>query len=262
MTQQQDSDDNLQETEDKMVCKVQAFLINYGELSSILWTTVIAWVLYQKIVIQRIQNYNQYEMKMFFYAYLIPMFFSFIPIMTEDYGNAGAWCWIRIRENQKWRSQILRLFEFYLPLWIAFIYNGISMYKVYKFVKQRTQDRKEHNLVNKLKFYPLILIFCWSMGTIDRIFNFAGQSYFTFHIFHILLAGLQGFINAMVYGLTKKVRKEIRISLQKYCSFCIKKDILTLKDKYEEEQNESEQNQQAIELAAEKQKQMQKFSIE
>lgn len=55
------------------------------------------------------------------------------------------------------------------------------MYKVIKFIKKRTIDAKDRKLVNKLKFYPFILIICWSFATVDRIANFLGFELFWLH---------------------------------------------------------------------------------
>ena len=56
------------------------------------------------------------------YAWACPFVLALLPLSTEAYGNAGAWCWIHAdtwAESTAWRFTI-----FYVPLWLSIGFNG------------------------------------------------------------------------------------------------------------------------------------------
>lgn len=74
---------------------MQAIFINFGELASICWTSVIAWTLFKSVVKQRLDIIETYELKMHLFAYGVPFLFTIGPATIDYYGEAGGWCWIK-----------------------------------------------------------------------------------------------------------------------------------------------------------------------
>lgn len=71
------------------------------------------------------------------------------------------------------------------------------------------QDR----FVNRLLWYPVTLIVCWTFPTINRVYSaLTGEQLYWMQIMHVSLAGFQGFLNALVYGMTDSVRQELHNS--------------------------------------------------
>ena len=80
-------------------CYAQALGNAEFELSSVLWTTVIAAVLYAQVVLGVRQERVE---RSFFYisaaAWGTPLCLAILPILVEGpgvYGVAGSWCWIK-----------------------------------------------------------------------------------------------------------------------------------------------------------------------
>eukprot|EP01083_Nonionella_stella_P275613 936184_1 len=86
--------------------------------------------------------------------------------------------------------------------------------------------RKKNNTLQRMKFYPLILIICYTFATIRRIIDWAteDQTPYFLAILHTFFAAIPGFLNAIVYGLTKDVRTKDKQAIQEYCGCCSKKD--------------------------------------
>jgi len=187
------------------LCYLQSVLKNYGGLASVLWTTVIAYTLYSTVVVQR-SILNLYG-KFVLFGFGIPLLMTGIPIMTNQYGRSGNWCWIKNDPNNKFGEGAMRFFQFYLPLWVAIGYNTYSYLEVIKCLKAYSGNSMETRFIGRLKYYPLILVFCWTLPTLNRIYTLFYDENPTFNVIHTSFAGLQGFLNAIVYGCTASVRQ-------------------------------------------------------
>lgn len=75
-----------------------------------------------------------------------------------------------------------------------------------------TSDR---SWVLKLRFYPLILIFCWSWGTVIKIKDLIDSGNEKKNIdwlsfLNFFFCSLQGTFNAIIYGINSSVKKIIK----------------------------------------------------
>merc|ERR1711865_623520 len=66
-------------------------------------------------------------------------------------------------------------------------------------------------VIRRLCLYPLVLMLCWIMPTIHRIYNASSDN----QIFWLVVAAncsssVNGLFNAMVYGLNHTLRAEVR----------------------------------------------------
>ena len=70
--------DDLEEavTEEDFLCILQAAVINFGELSSILWTTCISFSIYQSVVKGETRIQELYERKLQLFAIGLPLLAS------------------------------------------------------------------------------------------------------------------------------------------------------------------------------------------
>ena len=127
----------------------------------------------------------------------------------------SSWnCWIIIDQEKERSGTILRFFEFYIPLWAAIAMNFILYYKSSNFIKKLNAS-KDVSVLKRLQLYPLILVFCWFWGTINRIYSiFYKTPPIWLQGLHIFFGNLQGIINAIIYGLTGKVKALLR---EKFC---------------------------------------------
>jgi hypothetical protein len=94
------------------------------------------------------------------------------------------------------------------------IYNGLAP------LLQGQSDASTKGMlrvVDRLKYYPMILIVCWTFATINRIYDsiHPRSPSLGLIVMQTIFQTLQGFFNAMVYGLTPSVRNVWRESLAK-----------------------------------------------
>ena len=94
------------------LCTFQGLLQQFAELSSILWSTIIAWTLYTAVVHRR--DTSKMLHKFVVVGFGVPFLLALFPLTTTSYDNTGAWCWITADDvaGQLWRWLI-----FYGPLW-------------------------------------------------------------------------------------------------------------------------------------------------
>mmetsp|Transcript_31114 Transcript_31114/g.40056 ORF Transcript_31114/g.40056 Transcript_31114/m.40056 type:complete len:328 (+) Transcript_31114:108-1091(+) len=197
------------------LCYAQGWLKQFFRCAEVTWTTVISYTLYQTIMHQE-RSTDRQMWPLHLYAWGVPFLFSVIPSFTNNYGQAGPWCWITETNVQELDAgTAYRFFLFYIPTWIAIGYNIVVYFKVIRTVKclyvgaQTAQSKKLLNLCDRLKMYPLIMVICWSFATINRIQNTIEPQNPMFVLFflHSMLISLQGLFNAVAYGLTPTVRQ-------------------------------------------------------
>jgi hypothetical protein len=192
------------------------------ELSSILWTSAIAYTLFRLIVKKK--DSNELMNKFYVVCFGIPFLFCLLPLTTDSYGNTVGWCWIDPEDNEA-AGQTWRLLLFYLPLWSAIGFNAYVYYIVSRAIGElfgRSKSAggtaisrweippKYEKLIRRLRMYPLILVFCWFFATINRVQNLFAPGDPSFALFFVtaLFRGMQGMLNALVYGFNPLVRSE------------------------------------------------------
>ncbi|GMH63433.1 hypothetical protein TrST_g1633 [Triparma strigata] len=192
------------------LCTFQGLLQQFAELSSILWSTIIAWTLYTAVVHRR--DTSKMLHKFVVVGFGVPFLLALFPLTTTSYDNTGAWCWITADDvaGQLWRWLI-----FYGPLWSAIGFNSYSVYIVRKGLKSAfagadEMPKKYKDLINKLKWYPIILVFCWFWGTVNRLQNAfnPGNEVFWLYFMQAFFRSTQGALNAVAYGAQGSVREE------------------------------------------------------
>jgi len=190
--------------EEDSTCKAQAFLINYGGLASILWTSVIAWSIYSATVLSA-KNLREKNWRFFLFGFGLSLILSIIPFISNQYGRAGLYCWIKNDDLDK--DTAMRFIQFYVPLWIAIGFNVYAYVKVVRFIKKYISTTLEIRFIHRLKYYPLVLVICWTFATINRIYNIFGKEVPSLTFLHVTFGGLQGLLNAFVYGANDQVKQ-------------------------------------------------------
>ena len=85
-------------------------------------------------------------------------------------------------------------------------------------VSEKMRVKKRGKALNRMIFFPLILIVCYLPGTIRRILDaFDVTSPYWLAMTQTVLNALIGFFDALVYGLTRDVRKKDMEYLRKCC---------------------------------------------
>jgi hypothetical protein len=202
------------------LCKTQAMITSYFSLASVLWTAALAFTLYDAVV--RRKDVASLELKLVIFANGIPLLALIPPLVEGSYGPSGGWCWIKATGSDFKSGTFWRLMTFYVPLWLVIAFNLFVYVSVIRYLRQQMRlmllpDASSAKLVRRLKLYPGILIVCYTLPTVNRIYQIIAYGY-TWEPLVIVSGGtmcITGFLNAIVYGLTDTVRERLMGLLQR-----------------------------------------------
>lgn len=196
-----------------ITCKVQGILTNFGGLSSIIWSSIIAYSMYAVIVLENI-NIRKYRFYFVIAAYLVPMILTLLPLSTNSVGPAEGWCWFKNDEYE----YIWRIGSFYALLIIAISFNCFCYYKVIKDVNDDLDMLKESShevstkssFLKRLNYYPVVLIICYLPVLVKRLYELStDSSIYWLTLLSAITTSTIGFFNAIVYGFTEHVKETI-----------------------------------------------------
>jgi hypothetical protein len=196
----------------KGLCFTQSVLISYFGLASVCWSTAIAFTLHMAFLVNhpsfqpdKIDALTKYYNAV---CFGFPLIVTILPMTTSSYGDTGGWCWITDNDAI---STVWRFLQFYLPLWVAvsysfFVYTRVR--KQFAFLVATNNDAGRL-MMNRIRYYPLVLVVCYFFGSINVIFELSGTNYFWLNLLHAFLAPSQGLVNAFVYGYTPIVHARL-----------------------------------------------------
>jgi hypothetical protein len=189
-------------------CYYQGVTNNYFTLASIFWTMVIGYEVHLVIW------HNRVETNLTVFAainWIFPLILSLIPISTSTYGNddgTPGWCFLNRRHGySEWVDVFWFILSFYAWVYIAIfylLYVAIDCaYKLYYL--QRGMTTNAHLVVEKIIYYPLIVVTCWVFSSVFDIsvilgydFNLSNEDPI-YVIFTYMLPNLQGFLSGLVF---------------------------------------------------------------
>jgi hypothetical protein len=196
-------------------CRVQAVMLEYSALSNIIWTSLMAYSLYDSVI--RLNHHVEGKEKAFlFIGFLLPLVPTFLPFIDSSYGYSSGWCWITNKDT----DYVYRVLCFYLILAFAIVFNLVVYCKVWRKVRNEVlftiQDEEaakfNNDLIMRLKLYPLILIVCYSFIATKRAYEIIsrGEPDFWLTWTSGLLVSMIGLLDAIVYGISKEVRDKLK----------------------------------------------------
>ena len=155
---------------------------------------------------------EEYEKWYHAWGWLLGFLVALIPAFTNDYGPAGAWCWIEGREP---KQHAMRFVLWYGPEYIViiglFIANGFILYKVHSQGNEyegtftpEVAAKKQFmlELVQPLKLYPVVYLLIAILPISNRIQNAVNEEnpIYWLTMAQIVCNPLQGVMNALVYA--------------------------------------------------------------
>ena len=202
---------------EESLCTLQAIVLQYTSFCEILWSSIIAYSLYCVMVLGN--EAEKLELRMLLIGYLVPVVFLCLPFITDSYGDAQGWCWIRDDGDQYIWGVIWRVVCFYLPLFVVITYNTFALTKVIKEINQEFaymgEESGAKSFAYRLTLYPVVLIVSYSIVFIKRIFDFLNPDdpNYVLTVIATVTMCMTGTLNAFVYGFTETVREAIKRKL-------------------------------------------------
>ncbi len=158
-------------------CWYQGLTSNINYLSSILWTSVISYQLW--LVVHQGVTLQKKDMQIIHVVcWGFPVVVALLPLTTNTYGNEddqSAWCFIsELNSSPSWGLLLWEMLSFYLWVWVAIIVNVVLLFRTRGLLSailvagnaDVEAARNITNKINKLIWYPRILILCWLPSTI------------------------------------------------------------------------------------------------
>ena len=198
---------------DPRVCVAQSLLIEFSDLASMLWTCAMAYELY-KIVVPKYGILRDPALRhtaYFWGCWLLPLLCVCVPLgfrATDGphglFGLTGGWCWLR-----GWPLRI----SYYGALVLAVLFC-LSMYVVVllRTRRQLRRARRPHAraALCRISAYPAIFVLTNSFAIVSRATEFVdGRQTYALLLLQAFFSPLQGLANALVYGSSNRVVKEI-----------------------------------------------------
>jgi len=208
-------------SDDSGLCKFQACLMQFCQISSIFWAVAIAVHMFL-LVKMKVRRTDIHEKVFHAIIWPLSLLSAALPFTTGNYGLAGTWCWI----TEDKTGDIWRFVVFYIPLWLSmltvFILYILIIREVRRIYGESGKGSEEAKIVRMLVFYPLIFLICWTFPTINRIYQTAtdGNELYWLFILHAMSAPSQGFLTSMAYGFTPEMRYRFRQSISSVFPCC------------------------------------------
>nr|CAI9859006.1 Phytopthora agathidicda GPCR-INPP 1 [Phytophthora agathidicida] len=190
------------------ICKLQAFIITFGDGAPIAWNFIMALNLYRWVCMGEDQ---QMLMKKIKYYIVCTMLFTLgipsICLIFNKFGDAGLWCWVVVQDDTTeelwWMFGVLYFWVIAggIAMTVFLVLVKINMKKRLKTYENDDANDAYYAVVHNLTVYISGFILCWLPAVVDRGYaTFTGKTSFTLDFLHATIVPLQGFINAVIYG--------------------------------------------------------------
>ena len=188
------------------LCTIQAYGVSYFTLASVAWVSVIAYTL--RRTVRRPHQLGVHRLEPFFhgFAWGVPLLMALLPSTTGSYGEAGTWCWI-VGDTV---GTVWRFIQFYVPLWIAMAYSAWVVFDCLRITRAALSHRVSLWRM-PLAWFPAILLFAWTTGTINRIFDtlLTSNAAFPLYLLQALTSSFQGALDAAAFFRLHSVRSAV-----------------------------------------------------
>lgn len=182
-------------------CWIQGLFTNIFSLSSVMWTTVVAFMLYYLAFTGKIFRIGW---KSHLVCWGLPILVTLLPLMHVTYGSDdGDWCWLVETENTPDGMLVIwHWINYYAPLWtcIAMIIFFLVRVSVIRYNSKEGPMRVAFDtILRQLQLYPLVVCISWAFACFTDMYPFDYEGMYELGIFSNVSACLQGFITTCVF---------------------------------------------------------------
>ncbi|KAG7389080.1 hypothetical protein PHYPSEUDO_011349 [Phytophthora pseudosyringae] len=190
------------------ICKLQAFIITFGDGAPIAWNFIMALNLYRWVCMGEDQQMLMKKIKWYIAGtMLFTVGIPSICLIFDKFGDAGLWCWVVVEDDSAeelwWMFGVLYLWVIAggIAMTVFLVLVKINMKKRLKTYENDDANDAYYAVVHNLTIYISGFIFCWLPAVVDRGYaTFTGDTSFTLDFLHATIVPLQGFVNAVIYG--------------------------------------------------------------
>lgn len=197
------------------LCIFQSVMDNFFEIASVLATTAIASALYATVCRGAKLAFTWRTILLIAaVCYGIPLILTIAAGAGGAFGPSGASCWIK--PTHPW----WQFFCFYAPLWVCVAYNSFVYVRVTMLVKRTitmapasdVNVQRMRKIMRRLAFYPFVLVIVWTFSSINFLVEAFGDGRIIMPLaaMDTFFAGLQGLLNAIVYGMSPGILLALR----------------------------------------------------
>lgn len=201
-------------SEASLECTIQGFTLQFFVLASYLWTACFAYHLHQLITKKR-KKAHQLEIYYHAVSWGIPILITIVLIVekltmhSDIIGGADRpWCWLTNHSSQSESydmEQLQQFLMFYLPAVLIFSYNV----SIYVFLARQVHGTElGANIRKRVLLYLLVFSICAVWGLVHRIYQLFSKDHqplIQLSYLESTFGPLQGFLNALVYGVSARV---------------------------------------------------------
>ena len=216
-------------------CWFQGLSTTGNYLSSVFWTSIITYQVYEVVVNEGSVLRNM--SKIHYLCWGLPLFLTFIPLSTSTYSNPddeSTWCFVADRHNSPpWSQLFWFIASFYVWLWAAMICSAYMLVAIaLKLRRLQVVPDVILSTIGKLALYPVIITVCWALNTLANIYTFSkGQNYGELSRpwtivanMGVIMALLQGLFNALVFFAANPLVREHWACLLRRVLCCMEVD--------------------------------------
>jgi len=198
---------------DSTWCQLQAFGTNIFDLASFMWVAAIAIVINMVRVKVEIFEPEKFLQRCHIIIWPSCLLLSILPFLTNSYGPAGGWCWIKDSDliDDVWRVMCLYLQLLMIFCYLMYVYCGLYVY----LKKDDDISDDSQAMLRKVVFFPLVVFVCYFFAFVRRMLEVCGltNTPYWLAVLHISLSSLLGLGNAIVYGAVNATARHHIISI-------------------------------------------------
>jgi len=226
----------------KGLCQTEAFFIQFLSWAELLWICSISI----NIVLSLLHKSTARNEKYFhLFVWLVSLFWAIIPILSNEYGPAGFWCWIE-RD-----ASAMRFGTWYIPMFLLiFVIVGIYCYILYlafctsRYKSYDTSEFEDESArsslqeeVKPLLAYPIIYLILSIPLTAYRIQDatFPNENPdYVLLILSVISSPLLGLFNAIAFSCFQDTFKLLTCSyLSSFCTLCCGQENVRITHNYQ-----------------------------
>lgn len=191
----------VQDTEE--ACIFIGFIVNFGQITSIVWMASIAVTLYQ-VVFQSVVMYEKYEKYWVIISWILVPMLNCIPIFTDSFRPVGSTCTYNIDTI----GNIERVCIFFVPVWAFLLLTLYCYYKILTQARINNEVNRHSIIIKRLMYYPMIMVINAIILTVTRFLPYfipQCEEVYVDLVLYTFIA-LNGFLNWVLFLLTPTVR--------------------------------------------------------